>query len=125
MTDVSPLWILITTVATPEQGIQLARRLVEDKWVACAQVLPPMQSIYGWQGSLCRETECLVLFKIPNHLYEMAEQRIRALHPYQEPEIIGLAAEKVSVGYLAWILEQTRKSADSADESLSQERLRE
>jgi periplasmic divalent cation tolerance protein len=115
MTDGSPLWILLTTVAAQEHGIQLARQLVEEHWVACAQVLPPMQSIYVWQGSLCQETECLVLFKIPHHLYERAEQRIRALHPYQEPEIIGLAAEKVSVGYLTWILEQTRKSADPAD----------
>lgn len=117
MAEVSTLWILLTTVATQEQGIQLARRLVEDQWVACAQVLPPMQSVYVWQGSLCQETECLVLFKVPHHLYEGVEQRIRTLHPYQEPEIIGLAAEKVSAGYLAWVLEQTRKSTESADES--------
>ena len=102
------LWIILTTVASQEEGIQLGRRLVEEGWVACAQVLPAMQSIYSWQGSLCEEVEHLLLLKVPARLYAAAEQRIRELHPYQEPEIIALAAASVSQSYLAWVLKQTR-----------------
>jgi periplasmic divalent cation tolerance protein len=119
MSESSPsaeLWIILTTVASQEDGIQLGRRLVEEGWVACAQVLPAMQSVYGWQGSLCEEVEHLLLLKVPAHLYAAAEQRIQKLHPYQEPEIIALTAASVSQSYLAWVLKQTRDPEDTTQD---------
>ncbi|MDX2273732.1 MAG: divalent-cation tolerance protein CutA [Cyanobacteriota bacterium] len=97
----------MTTVATSDQAERLATALVEEEWVACAQILPSMQSIYRWQGSLERSSEQLILLKTTAAAYVGVEQRLRQLHPYQEPEILAIPASAVSSSYLAWVLEQT------------------
>jgi periplasmic divalent cation tolerance protein len=69
-------------------------------------VLPPITSYYRWQGSLQREAEFLLLLKLPSTAYPRLEQRLRQLHPYQEPEILAIPASHVSATYLAWAREQ-------------------
>ncbi|NJK61721.1 MAG: divalent-cation tolerance protein CutA [Synechococcaceae cyanobacterium SM2_3_1] len=100
------LWVVMTTVSSQEEGQQLAHHLVEERLVACAQVLPPMQSIFRWQGQVRAETEALILLKLPAEGYAHLERRLRELHPYREPEIIALEASQVSPSYLQWAKEQ-------------------
>lgn len=101
------LWVVMTTVSTQEEGQQLAEHLVGERLVACAQVLPPMQSVFRWQGQVTSETEALILLKLPAEGYAHLEQRLRELHPYSEPEIVALEASQVSASYLQWAREQT------------------
>lgn len=86
----------------------MAHALVEEKLVACAQILPQMISVYGWQGKVEQETEQLLLLKVPASRYPQMEPRLRQLHPYEEPEVIALAAREVSQSYLNWARQQTQ-----------------
>ncbi len=106
MNSSATLWVVMTTVSTQDQGQQLAARLVGEGVVACAQVLPPMQSVFRWQGQVRSETESLILLKLPAEGYAHLEQRLRELHPYREPEIIALEASQVILSYLQWAREQ-------------------
>ncbi len=102
----SGLMVVMTTVGSLEAAQQLAQRLVAERYVACAQVLGGITSFYHWQGSLHKDSETLLLLKLPAAAYARLEQRLREIHPYEEPEIVALAAAQVSSTYLAWALEQ-------------------
>jgi periplasmic divalent cation tolerance protein len=95
--------VVLTTTETPADAERIARRLVETELAACVQVLPPMISIYRWQGGVERATESLLLVKTRRELYAAVEAEIKANHPYQTPEIIALPVENGSADYLHWL----------------------
>ena len=103
--------VVLTTTETPSQAEQLAQLLVEAELAACVQILPPMTSIYRWQGKVERATETLLLIKTLRANYSSLEAAIKTHHPYQTPEIIALPVEAGSEAYLAWLADSVRGSA--------------
>lgn len=102
MTDTA----LMVLVSHPVEGAEaLARALVEGRLVACAQVLPPMTSIYHWKGKVETDRECLLLLKTLKSIWPRVEEAIRARHPYTVPEILGFECAAVSGPYLGWMVE--------------------
>lgn len=102
--------VVLTTTETPEDAERIAQFLVERGLAACAQVLPPMTSIYRWQGGVERASENLLLVKTRRELYHAVEAEIKAQHPYQTPEIIALPVENGSADYLSWLSDSTSAS---------------
>ena len=101
--------VILTTTETPLQAEQLAQLLVESELAACVQILPPMTSIYRWQGNVERATETLLLIKTIRDIYPTLETAIKANHPYQTPEIIALSVEAGSADYLNWLANSVKK----------------
>ncbi len=97
--------IVLTTCPDAEIAETIARGLVADGLAACVNVLPPMRSIYTWKGQTETAEEYLLLVKSQRLQYEAIEQRIRALHPYELPEIVALPIASGLAGYLAWLAE--------------------
>ncbi len=95
--------VVLTTVEEQEDGERLARLLVERELAACVQILPPMISIYRWQGAIERASEVLLLIKTTRAAYPRLETAIKENHPYQTPEIIALPVEAGSGEYLSWL----------------------
>ncbi|WP_313949266.1 divalent-cation tolerance protein CutA [Leptolyngbya sp. FACHB-261] len=96
--------MVLTTVPEVETAQTLAETLVTEKLAACVQVLPAMTSTYCWQGKLEVATEHLILVKTLRTRYAQLEARLKALHPYAEPEVVALSATAVSASYLAWAM---------------------
>jgi periplasmic divalent cation tolerance protein len=94
--------VILTTTSSTEEAESLANGLVESKLAACVQILPKMTSIYTWEGKIEKADERLLLIKTLPERYEMVERFLLANHSYETPEIIAIAAERVSAGYLAW-----------------------
>lgn len=99
--------LLVLCTCPPEAADQLATALVEEQLAACVNVLPGIQTVYRWQGALERSAESLLLAKTTSDRYLALETRLRALHPYDLPEIIALPVERGLPGYLAWVSEQS------------------
>jgi periplasmic divalent cation tolerance protein len=95
--------VVLTTTETPQQAEQLAQALVESALAACVQILPPMTSIYRWEGRVERATENLLLIKTLREKYSDVETAIKTHHPYQTPEIMALPVEAGSAEYLSWL----------------------
>lgn len=98
-------------VTVPDDGVsadRLAEALVEERLVACVNVLPGVTSYYRWDGELKRDGEQLLLCKTRRALVERATARVVALHPYELPCVLALPLVGGSDAYLAWIAEQTR-----------------
>lgn len=86
----------------------IASQLVAERLVACAQISGPIRSIYVWQGQTENQEEWLLTAKTSADLFDATERRIRELHPYQVPEILGLPVLSVSDAYRTWVLGQIR-----------------
>lgn len=100
--------VTLCTVPDRESGTRIARALVEDHLAACVNLVPGLTSIYGWQGAVQEEPECLLVIKTTAARFEALAERLRALHPYEVPEIIALAVTQGLPAYLNWITENTQ-----------------
>lgn len=94
------VWI---TAPDREVALRLARGLVERRLAACAQVLPGLTSVYRWQGAVHEESEVLLLAKSTAARLAALEAWVRESHPYETPEVVALAPERVEPRYLAWL----------------------
>jgi periplasmic divalent cation tolerance protein len=98
------VWI---TCAGADEAEKLGRALVEERLAACANVLPGVTSIYRWEGKLQRDAETGLLLKTRAELFPALEARVRALHGYEVPCIVGWPIEAASEPYARWVREQT------------------
>ena len=111
ITDTSEYLMVLNTCPDSETAGRIAADLVAARLAACVQVLPGLQSYFHWKGKVDCEDECLLLAKTSSASYPALEQRIRELHPYELPEIIGVPVSKGLPEYLSWIDECTHKDA--------------
>lgn len=95
--------IVSTTLTERLDAERLARLLLEEKLIACAQILGPGQSLYWWQGKIEEASEIFLFLKTDRSLFKRVEQRIKAEHPYQVPEIVASPVIEGSADYLAWM----------------------
>jgi periplasmic divalent cation tolerance protein len=98
-----------TTIDSESRARDLARLLVEEHLGACAQIVGPIASIYRWEGRVEDATEWLLLIKTTAAAVDLVITRIRALHPYAQPEIIATAITAGDPKYLQWIESEVRR----------------
>ena len=104
--------VILVTTSSMEEAQKIAHRLVGEHLVACANLVSPVQSIFYWQEKVCDVKEVLVICKSRVALFEEILKRVKELHSYTVPEIIGLPIIKGSEDYLRWIHEVTNKKAE-------------
>ena len=95
--------VVLTTVTHIHEAETLAEKIVESKLAACVQILPPMTSVYVWEGKLQKESEHLLIIKTLEEKYADLEAFITANHRYDVPEIVAIEAANVSDAYSAWL----------------------
>lgn len=95
----------IVLVTAPDLKIarRLARAALRAKLIACANVIPKIESHYWWQGKIESGGEVLILMKTTRSHLSALEKLIIAKHPYDTPEFIALPLKKGSRRYLDWI----------------------
>ncbi len=117
---IDPLAILVLCTCPNESAaLEIARILVKEGLAACVNRLAPVTSVYRWEGQICEASEQLLLIKTTNARYEALEMRLKALHPYEIPEIIAIPVVAGSSPYLAWLAAATdAPTADSTSSSV-------
>jgi periplasmic divalent cation tolerance protein len=100
--------VVLTNCPDVEVADRIARTIVEQRLAACVNRLAPVESVYRWQGALERVTEVPLLIKTTRERYAEIEQAIRALHPYEVPEIIAMPVSAGLASYLRWVADETQ-----------------
>lgn len=100
--------VVFVTCGSEEEAIKIANALVEDHLAACANLVSPIRSIYRWEGKIWDEKEWLLIIKTHEKRYVELEKRVKGLHSYAVPEIIGLPIVEGSSSYLHWLEEMTQ-----------------
>ena len=101
-------YIVVLVTAPEKEASGLARALVEERLVACANLLPGLRSVYWWKGKIEDEPEVLCIMKTRSARFEALRSRVKELHSYEVPEIIALPILAGHEPYLEWIAENTR-----------------
>ncbi len=101
--------LVFTTVEKREDADRIASSVVNKRVAACAQILGPIHSTYWWKGKVEQAEEWLLMMKTRQDLFSSLEKEIRAVHPYEVPEIIALPIVAGSASYLQWIEAETIK----------------
>jgi periplasmic divalent cation tolerance protein len=93
-----------------ESAAAVARRLLDEKLIGCANFVGAIRSLYEWNGERGDEREVGVLFKTDASLLERATARIADLHPYDVPAVVGWRCDAAAPATAEWLAGLTRNS---------------
>jgi periplasmic divalent cation tolerance protein len=97
-------YILVQTTLPDEDAARaLARSLVETHVAACVSIGAPVESLYHWQGAVENAREVPVTVKTRADRFDEVARAIRALHPYELPEVLAVPIVDGDRAYLDWI----------------------
>jgi periplasmic divalent cation tolerance protein len=99
--------IVLTTIPADADAAAFARAIVESRLAACVNLLPPMESVYRWDGEIAQETERQVVIKTSRERVAPLWERVRELHPYDVPEFLVLPIVDGNDAYLRWVADST------------------
>ncbi|MGE0267982.1 MAG: divalent-cation tolerance protein CutA [Candidatus Omnitrophota bacterium] len=99
--------VFITCKDQPEAKA-VADRLLEEKLIACANIVSGVQSMYWWQGKVNSDQEVLMVIKTRKSLFSKIVKTVKTVHSYTVPEIIALPIVAGNEDYLNWINDSTQ-----------------
>ena len=102
------LWCPFPDEASAEAA---ARQLLDERLIACANILPPMRSLYTWQGERGEAAEVGVLFKTDASALDRATARLAEIHPNDTPAVLGWRTDAAAKPTAEWLREAVRDEA--------------
>lgn len=100
---------VLTTVDDEKKANEIARAILEKRVAACVQVLGPISSSYWWKGKIEQAKEWICLAKARADDYEELQSVIKAVHPYEVPEILAMPVVSGNPAYLNWVRDETSR----------------
>ena len=97
--------LALSTFPDRETAQRISNQLVAEKFAACANILSGIESIYRWKEKIETGNETLVFFKLSEGRQSAFQEKLRALHPYDVPEIIFFPISSGLPEYLRWVVE--------------------
>ena len=101
------LVLILVTASSQQEGLNIARSLVNSRLAACVNIMSDLRSIYRWEGKIWDEGEFLLLIKTRRALFDKIEAKVKKYHSYEVPEIIAVPIIQGSETYLNWLREST------------------
>lgn len=103
--------VVLVTAPSEDDAADIARTVLEERLVACVNIVPGVRSIYRFEGKVFDEREALLIMKTSVDCTDALVARVRALHTYTVPEVIALDVVTGSAPYLDWVFAETRPLA--------------
>jgi periplasmic divalent cation tolerance protein len=100
--------VVLTTLPADTDGAGFGRALVDERLAACVNLMPPMESVYRWEGQIAQERERQVIIKTSRDRLAALWDRVRELHPYEVPEFLVLSIVDGNEAYLRWVGDATK-----------------
>ena len=100
--------LALSTFPDREAAQRISNQLVTEKFAACANILPAIESIYRWKDKIETGNEMLVFFKLSEDRQSAFQEKLRSLHPYEVPEIIFVPVASGLPEYLRWVADNCR-----------------
>jgi periplasmic divalent cation tolerance protein len=100
--------LVLVTAPDLKSARALAKAALSARLIACANLMPKLESHYRWQGKIESSAEVLLVLKAPKSKLAALEKLILAKHPYETPEFLVLPVSAGSRKYLAWLAASCR-----------------
>jgi periplasmic divalent cation tolerance protein len=95
--------VIYITTNSFDSAKKIGKILLDKKLVACVNIVPKIKSVFRWKGKIEKEDEVLLILKTKRVLFDKIVQKVKEMHPYEVPEIIGLPIVCGNQSYLDWI----------------------
>jgi periplasmic divalent cation tolerance protein len=95
--------IVLVTAPDLKTARALAKAALQARLIACANLVPKIESHYWWQGKIESGAEVLLILKTQKSKLAALEKLVLAQHPYDTPEFLVLPLVAGSKKYLAWL----------------------
>src|SRR6266513_2470961 len=95
--------LALSTFPDHETAQRISNQLVTEKFAACANIFPGVESIYRWKEKIETGNETLVFFKLSEDRQSAFQEKLHSLHPYEVPEIIFVPVSSGLPEYLRWV----------------------
>jgi periplasmic divalent cation tolerance protein len=101
--------VVVIFVTAPDGKVadRIARTLVQERLVACVNILPGVRSHYWWEGEVQESSELLMLLKARKSDVQAVANRVQELHPYEVPEVVAADVIGGLPSYIDWIQAET------------------
>ena len=97
--------LALSTFPDAEIARRISNQLVSERFAACANIFPSVESIYRWKEKIESGNETLVFFKVSENRQSTFQNKLRSLHPYDVPEIVFVPVADGLPEYLKWVSE--------------------
>ena len=101
------LIVVVTSVGTEEQAIDVAHALVRARHAACVNIVPNIHSVYRWKGRVCDDGEMLLIIKTRAASFDAVREVIHKVNTYELPEVLAYKVDWASPGFATWIEKMT------------------
>ena len=109
------LLVVVTSVGTEDQAIDIAHALVRNRQAACVNLMPNVHSIYRWKGRICDDGEFLLFIKTRAREFEAVRETIQKMNTYELPEVLAYKMDEASPAFAAWIEKATSPTKKRAN----------
>jgi periplasmic divalent cation tolerance protein len=103
------LLVVVTSVGTEDQALDIANALVRSRLAACVNLVPNVHSIYRWKGRVCDDGELLLMIKTRAGQFEAVRDTILKMNTYELPEVLAYRVDGASPAFASWITKATEK----------------
>ncbi len=116
MADLEPISVVVTSVGTEQQAVEISEELVARGLATCINVIPCLRSIYRWKGKVCTDSEYLLMIKTRSALFDAVAEAIREIHSYELPEVLEFPVARAERHFHAWVAEMATGIPDPEGE---------
>jgi periplasmic divalent cation tolerance protein len=95
--------IVLVTAPDLKTARTLAKAALQSRLIACANLIPKIESHYWWQGKIESGAEVLLVLKSQKSKLAALEKLVLARHPYDTPEFLVLPVSAGNKKYLNWL----------------------
>lgn len=96
--------LVLTTFPDIETARSITKVLLEERLVACVNLIPQMESVYRWKGIIQHSSEVGGLIKTIESRVPALEKLLCQLHPYELPELIVVPAKGGLPAFIDWVV---------------------
>jgi periplasmic divalent cation tolerance protein len=91
------------TAANKTEAEKIAYGLLNERLIACANIIGPVHSLFWWQGKIESAEEHIILMKTRKNLFQKLSEKVKTLHSYEVPEIIAIPIVEGFKPYMEWL----------------------
>ena len=116
MGELEPISVVVTSVGTEQQAVEISEELVARRLATCVNIVPCLRSIYRWKGKVCEDSEYLLLIKTRRALFGAVQRGDPRAPLVRTARSAGVSGGRGGAQLPPWVVEMATGVPDAETE---------